>query len=205
MQIPLHAGGTWVTPGPVVAYAEVDPEDFEELSQYRWNLDPNGYAARTERRPGFSVCPECGWVPKPHVRHPHHSVAGHRARMHAVTAATLPRRHTITMHRQILALKPGNPLQGDHVNRNRIDNRRTNLRVVEAGHQSHNQGALKTYRGQPVDSKHRGVYKIKKRGKWTGRWKVIVAGQYLGCFTSEAEAAEVARAHRLATMPGALD
>lgn len=36
----------------------------------------------------------------------------------------------IAMHRELLDLKFGDPRQGDHVNRDRLDNRRCNLRVA---------------------------------------------------------------------------
>jgi hypothetical protein len=53
MHIPLHAGGTWATPGEVVAYAEIDPEDYEVLGQLRWRLSPDGYAVRTSHASGL--------------------------------------------------------------------------------------------------------------------------------------------------------
>lgn len=207
MQIPLHGrhpDGNWTEPGPVVAYAEVDAEDFAELSQHRWALNPSGYAVRTAHRPAHETCPECGWQPPPFVR-PSKSVASHRARKHGVYAAVLPKRQTVSMHRQILGLAPGDPREGDHKNRDRLDNRRGNLRITPGQLQAQNQGALKTYKGRPVESAYRGVYKIKKNGKWNGKWKVIVANQYLGSFASEAKAAKAASDYRLKTMPYALD
>lgn len=109
------------------------------------------------------------------------------------------------MHRAILGLRPGDPREGDHKNRDRLDNRRSNLRITEGKIQVQNQGGLKTYKGKPVESRYRGVYKVKKKGRWTGRWKAVVANHYLGCFGSEEEAAAVAADYRLKTMPYALD
>lgn len=207
MQIPLYGwepGSSWAKPGPVVAYAEVDPEDFEELSQHRWALNPDGYGVRTSHRPAHAVCPECGWLPRPGVR-PARSVAAHRAKMHGVSASTLPKRRTIMMHRQILGLKPGDPRTGDHKNRNRLDNQRSNLRIISHAAQMQNQGKAKLYGGKPTESSYLGVYKVKKKGKWTGRWKAIAGNQYLGCFVSEEDAAKAAADYRLKTMPYALD
>jgi hypothetical protein len=42
------------------------------------------------------------------------------------------------MHRLILGLKPGDPRQGDHINGDRLDNRRENLRVVTFAEQMQN-------------------------------------------------------------------
>ncbi|MGW3196352.1 hypothetical protein ACWDBD_17535 [Streptomyces sp. NPDC001118] len=201
MLIPIHKGGTWATPGPVVAYAQVDASDFEELSRHRWRLNAHGYAARTSQRATPSVCPECGWTPRPGVRVAN-SVANHRSKMHQVP---LEKRYTILMHRVILDLEAFDPREGDHRNRDRLDNRRSNLRITAGKLQVQNQGSLKTYKGKAVESKYRGVYKVKKKGKWTGRWKAVAAQHYLGCFASEEEAAAVAAEYRLKTMPYALD
>ena len=47
---------------------------------------------------------------------------------------------TLTMHRLILGLKYGDPRQGDHGNRNPLDNRRQNLRIASARQNNQNQG-----------------------------------------------------------------
>lgn len=201
MQIPIYAGGTWAALGEVVAYAEVDPEDFAVQGKHRWHLNPSGYAVRSSQPPTPPVCPECGWVPRAGA-HVAHSVASHRGIMHRVPRE---RRHTIIMHREILGLRRGDLRTGDHKNRNRLDNRRSNLRIISAAAQAQNQGSWTHWRGKPTESAHRGVYKVKKRGVWTGRWKALVNDHYLGCFTSEEAAAEAAQQYRLQTMPHALD
>jgi hypothetical protein len=49
------------------------------------------------------------------------------------------KRELIRMHRQILGLETGNPLEGDHIYPfNTLDNRRKNLRIVTAGEQQLN-------------------------------------------------------------------
>lgn len=201
MLIPLHRGGNWAVPGPVVAHAIVDGGDYEILKLHRWRLNPDGYAVRTSQRETPSACPECGWLPKPGVRVAN-GVSVHRAKMHGVPTE---KRHTISMHRFLLGLQRGDPRQGDHINRNRIDNRRPNLRITPGGIQTQNQGAVFLFKGSPPESRHRGVYKVKKNGRWTGRWKAVAANHYLGSFTSEVEAAAVASAYRVKTMPYAVD
>jgi hypothetical protein len=204
MQIPIHEGGSWAELGPVVAYAEVDEADYAGLSQYRWHLSSDGYAVRTHQPPTPAVCPECGWTPPPHV-HLAHSVASHRGKMHKAKVVR-EKRYTVSLHRQVLGLAPGDPRQGDHVNRNRLDNRRSNLRITPPGSiQTQNRGKAKSFNGKPTESAYRGVYMVKKKGVFTGRWKAEVGGTYLGCFTSEIEAAAAAAAHRRETMPFSTD
>ncbi|MEV7770588.1 HNH endonuclease [Kitasatospora sp. NPDC086791] len=115
------------------------------------------------------------------------------------------KRHTILMHRVILGLELGNPKEGDHINRDRLDNRRSNLRITEAKVQVQNQGCTKLFKGKPTESRYRGVYKVKKRGLWSGRWKAVVAQRYLGVFDTEEEAAAAAAAYRVKTMPYAVE
>jgi hypothetical protein len=161
-----------------------------------------GYAVRTEQPETPSVCPECGWTPPPFT-HVAHSVSTHRGKMHGKKPKVT--RRTIFMHREVLGLETGDPRQGDHLNRNRLDNRRENLRIIASSVQAQNRTKPATHKGKPTESKYRGVYMVKKKGKWTGKWKASVDQHYLGCFGSEEEAAEAARQYRLQTMPVALD
>lgn len=105
------------------------------------------------------------------------------------------------MHRALLAEK----LQGglfvvDHINRNRLDNRRANLRVVPKHANSQN-----TVGRPDLTSRFRGVHFDRQTGRW--RAEVRTAGRRfrIGRFDSEAEAAEAARAVRLRVMPYAVD
>lgn len=199
--IPIHSGGSWTTPGPVVAFAVVDAADFPELSSYRWHLNPKGYAVRTTNPPTPPVCPECGWTPPPRV-HQAHSVASHRGKMHHVPREP---RHTVAMHRQVAGLGLGDVRQADHQDRNRLNNRRGNLRIVDASVQAQNQKGLRVFRGKPTESAYRGVNKVKKNGVWTGKWKAVVAGKYRGIFDTEEAAAAAAAEVRRAVMPYAVD
>jgi hypothetical protein len=74
------------------AFAIVDDDDFEELSQYRWHLATTGYP----RRDGGKVD---------------------------------GKKRIVSMHRQVLGLEHGDPRQGDHLDRNRLNCRRENLRI----------------------------------------------------------------------------
>lgn len=97
------------------------------------------------------------------------------------------------LHRWILGLTRGDGLIGDHVNGDRLDNRRSNLRAVTPSMSSQNVGG----RGR---SKYRGVHPTR-----SGRWSVQVKFQgqthYLGTYGTEEEAAAVADAKRRELMP----
>jgi len=83
-------------------FARVDPEDFEELSRYKWSASQSGknfYAVRQEKG------------------------------------------RTILMHRQIMA--PPEGMIVDHINRNKLDNSRANLRVCS--HRENTRNRAKPY------------------------------------------------------------
>jgi hypothetical protein len=65
----------------------------------------------------------------------------------------------------------------DHKNRNKLDNRRTNLRVVSAKINAVN-------RGSTGASQYKGV------GRHKAGWQVYVGGRYIGLFKQEREAAK---------------
>lgn len=111
-------------------------------------------------------------------------------------------RQTILLHRELLGLSPGDGLEGDHINRDRLDCRRANLRVVPKKGQPNHQN-VSSHRG--ATSRHRGVSWDKRNGKWFV--KVWAGGKhhYLGLFADEEEAAQVARDARLRLMPYAVD
>lgn len=50
----------------------------------------------------------------------------------------------LRMHRIILGLSPGDGRECDHINRNRLDNRRANLRVCSRSTNLHNRGPFRT-------------------------------------------------------------
>jgi len=113
---------------------------------------------------------------------------------------TLPRpdgQHgRIPMHREILGLQPGDPGIADHINRDKLDNRRSNLRIVTRAANNQNRDAYANGR-----SRFRGVSWDSSRGLWrataqaNGEWKQI------GRFPTEEEAARAAAEWRREHMP----
>jgi len=63
---------------------------------------------------------------------------------------------TVLIHRLILGLKTGDKREVDHINRNALDNRKCNLRIVNSHEQNQNRSAVKN-----SASKYRGVYVAK--------------------------------------------
>lgn len=112
------------------------------------------------------------------------------------------RRHMvgIRLHRLILGLDFGNPLQADHINGDRLDNRRSNLRAVTQTENCHNR---RPNRGG--SSRYRGVTWNSRLGKWNASAFYNGKRTHLGTFEDEDAAGATARAWRLANMPGAVD
>lgn len=92
----------------------------------------------------------------------------------------------IQMHREIL--NPPEHLEVDHINRDGLDNRRSNLRTATRMQNTHNTGPRK--RG---NSKYKGVCYLAK-GNHQKRWRVQFnhGGKrlYSDCFATELEAAQ---------------
>jgi len=86
------------------------------------------------------------------------------------------KRVSVFLHRLVSGAKPKEIV--DHINRNKLDNRSENLRIVSSLINSLNRSTSK----QKI-SKYKGV--TKKNDKW----QVYVRGDYIGVFTSEIEAA----------------
>src|SRR3990167_2041420 len=91
-------------------------------------------------------------------------LASFRWHLHTVGYATHGINHTlltgtknvkkVSMHRVILGLMWGDPRQGDHINGNKLDNRRHNLRIVTVQQQRQN------VRAGYGTSKYRGVRRL---------------------------------------------
>lgn len=106
----------------------------------------------------------------------------------------------VYMHRVIMGLQSGDGRQVDHMNRDKLDNRRRNLRIVLRSQQAHNMMRVGNF-----TSKFRGV-------SWdarTKRWEAYVhrGGRkfHIGRFEVEEDAAAAARASRLELLSHALD
>ncbi len=98
-------------------------------------------------------------------------------------------KHTkIRLHREILGF-PKHFV--DHINGNRLDNRRINLRIVNDKGNAQNKGA-----SSRNTSGHRGVSFNKRSGKWYAYAKLDGRMISLGFFDDIEEAARVAREYR---------
>jgi hypothetical protein len=104
-------------------------------------------------------------------------------------------RPTLRMHRLVMGLGPGDPRRVDHINRDKMDNRRANLRLVTTAENGQNVPA----RGG--SSRHRGVSWVTRLRRW--RAEVVLAGRhhFLGHFDDEDEAARAAADFRREHMP----
>ncbi len=89
---------------------------------------------------------------------------------------------SIYMHRELL----GNPenMLVDHINRNRLDNRRANLRAVTPKQSSWNTGGT-----QSPTSPYKGVDWRAKKQQWRARIKVDGRARFLGYFDTAEDAA----------------
>jgi len=97
----------------VVAYTQVDAEDYELAMRFRWNLDDWGYALTHIRKPDGS-------------------------------------RTTIKLHQLLMGQPPAVGLTVDHRNRQKLDNRRDNLRWATASTQTSN----RDWSNQPRGERH---------------------------------------------------
>jgi len=93
------------------------------------------------------------------------------------------------MAREIVGLTHGDDRIADHINGNRLDNRRSNLRIVTAAENAQN------IRRPVGRSGYRGVKKN------TQGWMATVRGIHLGTFPTPEEAYAVALAYRRDHMP----
>lgn len=107
------------------------------------------------------------------------------------------------MHREILGLRPGDGLEVDHINRDRSDNRRANLRIANRRLNGQNLPAQKD-----STSAYRGVCRA-----W-GYWRAqagkrnaagIEINHHLGLFELEIDAAATAAQWRHENLPGAIE
>jgi hypothetical protein len=108
------------------------------------------------------------------------------------------KRLVVFMHRELLGLTPGDSVQVDHIHGNKLDNRRENLRICTNAQNQQNRRyrPARPYRGASWDAKAK-------------RWKAYATLDYkqrwLGYYSTQEEAAEVAAAFRCELMPYSLD
>lgn len=99
------------------------------------------------------------------------------------------------MHRELLGLVTGDGIFGDHINLNRLDNRRANLRPATPSESPQNAPH------RPGTSQYRGVAWSKGQGQWAAYVSVGRKRHHLGFFGDENDAAEAAREARETLMP----
>lgn len=132
---------------------------------------------------------------------------------------------TMFLHRFVLGLGPrgSGGLEVDHINRDKLDNRKANLRLV-----SHSENTLNTEQTDrriaagrprwpgkrqrttehPHGGRHhpgRGIYWSERHGKWRARVGAGGRMHHAGYFTSELEAARAASELRRRLMPYAVE
>ena len=109
--------------------------------------------------------------------------------------------HIVLLHREILGLpRIFDGRMVDHIDRNGLNNRRNNLRIVNHAENMQNRPS---HAGS--SSRYRGVYWDRSRQKW--RAKIVLQGKTirLGRFDSEDEAGAVAMTARLRLMSFSTD
>lgn len=106
----------------------------------------------------------------------------------------------LRLHRELLGLTRGDGLIADHINRDPLDNRRANLRVVTARENSQNISPR-----QGASSQYRGVHWSARDQKWRAVVRDGSETYSLGSFDSEEAAAEAARKARAWLLPHAVD
>lgn len=107
------------------------------------------------------------------------------------------KRLCVLMHRHILGLGLGDGLVADHINANRLDNRRENLRVGD-----YVLNAQNTLGRGDRGGRYRGASWDKANQKWMAHAHVGGKFRNLGRYATEEEAAHVADAYRREHMPG---
>lgn len=122
------------------------------------------------------------------------TIAAHSWRIDANGyAVSGPGKALVYMHR--LLLQPPAGVQVDHANRQPLDNRRANLRYADAHLQAHNRrkrpNSTSAYWGVARHPNH--------RHPWRAQIRIHGRQRHLGCYSTEAEAAQAydaaARAH----------
>lgn len=104
----------------------------------------------------------------------------------------------LLMHRAVMHIDRSDDREPDHINRNRLDNRRENLRLLA----HHEQAQNRAVRGR---SQYRGVFWHSQRNKWQASVQINGVRRSLGLYEDEAEAGRVASEYRAAHMPYAVE
>lgn len=104
------------------------------------------------------------------------------------------------MHRELLGLTLGDGVEVDHINRDKLDNRRSNLRETTHSGNMQNKGSH-----ADTSSRYRGVSWNKARRRWQAYLSAGGRKITVGRYRTEDEAHEAVSAARLRLMPFATD
>lgn len=107
---------------------------------------------------------------------------------------------TVYMQRAILGLEPGDPRQGEHEDRNPLNNQRSNLRIAERAMADNAQNL-----GPRSRSGFRGVYEDARDGRWHAQVGLAGRRHNLGRFDTPEEADAACKAFRAEHMPFSSD
>lgn len=105
---------------------------------------------------------------------------------------------TIYMHREILGASSEEDAVVDHLNGDKLDNRRLNLRLTSNKENVQHRTKL----NKNNSSGHRGVTYCKQTGKWAAKAKRDGESIWLGRHASKEDAAKVVKEWRRENMPG---
>lgn len=108
---------------------------------------------------------------------------GHKGQEYAARCGKRNETHHIRMHRVLLHAPNG--LQVDHINGDRLDNRKSNLRLATQAENSRNRCKFP----KPALSRYKGVTYHKRDKVWQASIKVSGKQIYIGSFCTEKEAA----------------
>ena len=102
-----------------------------------------------------------------------------------------PRHASSYLHRIVAGCAPHDDRWADHINRDRLDNRKANLRLVRPEVSSQNVS------GRHATSPYRGVSRCKQTGRWAACVDHEGRRHWVGRFDSEIAAARAAQAERM--------
>lgn len=115
---------------------------------------------------------------------------------HGYVQATQPGAgRSVLRHRLLLGLQAGDPRRGDHINRDKLDSRMGNLRIVDPSVSNRNR--------RSSDNPYVGVRQVRS-GRWQAALKWQRKTHYLGTFETRDEAAARIGAYRRDHCPGSL-
>lgn len=103
---------------------------------------------------------------------------------------------TLSLHRAVMGLKPGDSQHVDHISHDLLDNCRTNLRLCSHAENHQNRRA-----DRGASSRYRGVSWNREKQKWHAYGALDGHLHHLGFYTDEQEAADAAAAWRELHLP----